>query len=167
MDISKVNFRRLWVETEKGEIGEVDLINGEMPPVEQYPYAVSRFPQEVRTVYYRRRESDGLYGGKDQMFEGTSTFNGDALIIALVRGGGTWWTRLFGRLRKFSLGDAIILYTTACERCLNALYHQYGVSGGYPEFSEEWCRCNTTCVMCGDLPTPRRPRRDSMITETA
>lgn len=50
-----------------------------------------------------------------------------------------------------SLRKAIILAATACERCMNALAHEFGLDWGYPEFSDEWHKCNTSCEYCEGL----------------
>lgn len=47
-----------------------------------------------------------------------------------------------------SLRKAILLAATACERCMNALAHEFGLNWGYPEFSDEWHKCNTSCEYC-------------------
>jgi hypothetical protein len=51
---------------------------------------------------------------------------------------------------RFRLSDAILIAANACERCMNALAYNYGLSWGYPEGSDEWKRCNTTCKFCKD-----------------
>jgi hypothetical protein len=56
----------------------------------------------------------------------------------------------------YSLGDAIIIYATSCERCMNVLCHTYKVPSykdknvidGYAEGSEEWLKCGTSCRFC-------------------
>jgi hypothetical protein len=49
---------------------------------------------------------------------------------------------------RFTLKECIKIVSQSCERCLNALYHQYGLEDGYPEYSKEWFETNTTCNMC-------------------
>jgi hypothetical protein len=48
----------------------------------------------------------------------------------------------------FSLGESIIISATACERCTNAMAHDYGLEWGYKEFSEEWEKSGTICEFC-------------------
>lgn len=48
----------------------------------------------------------------------------------------------------YTLGEAIIISATSCERCMNALAEKYGLDWGYPEGSEEWQKCGTSCKFC-------------------
>ena len=60
-------------------------------------------------------------------------------IIAMVNSG------------DYTLEQAIYVYCNACERCTNVLLYKY-LDGkeGYPEYSEEWKKCNTICNWCRD-----------------
>lgn len=136
MNIHAVHRLHLWCETPAGEIAPIDPGTGDMPPVDTHPYAYARFPLSVRTEIYNRRGDDGVYGDADRIMAGESGASND-LATAMVRSG------------EFTVSDALIIASVACERCMNALAHQYGVPWGYPEFSEAWQRANTVCVMCG------------------
>lgn len=58
-------------------------------------------------------------------------------IVAMVNSG------------DYTLSEAIIIYATACERCQNALDYKYsGGTEGYPEDSDEYRNCNTSCDFC-------------------
>lgn len=48
------------------------------------------------------------------------------------------------------LSQAIMIAVTACERCMNSLAHAVGLDWGYPEFSEDWQKCGTSCDLCED-----------------
>lgn len=49
----------------------------------------------------------------------------------------------------YSLSDAILIYSQACERCMNVLAYKYlNGKDGYPEYSEQWMKCNTVCEFC-------------------
>ena len=49
----------------------------------------------------------------------------------------------------YTLGEAIIAYATACERCMNVLSYKYtDGKEGYEEFSDEWKKCRTVCDFC-------------------
>lgn len=49
----------------------------------------------------------------------------------------------------YTLSEAIGVYANACERCTNVLAYKYlNGTGGYPEYSEEWKKCNTICDFC-------------------
>ena len=77
------------------------------------------------------------------------TFNtrycsGSDCIVAMVNSG------------DFTLEQAIWVYANSCERCMNVLLHKYlNGADGYPEYSEEWKKCNTFCDFCNDHPTEK------------
>ena len=49
----------------------------------------------------------------------------------------------------YTLGEAIIVFATACERCMNVLSYKYtNGKEGYKEFSDEWKKCGTVCDFC-------------------
>lgn len=58
-------------------------------------------------------------------------------IVAMVNSG------------EYTLEQAIWVFTTACERCMNVLCHKY-LNGkeGYEEYSDDWKQANTCCVFC-------------------
>lgn len=64
-----------------------------------------------------------------------TTVNNEKLLIAMVLSG------------DYSLSEAVYIYATACERCLNVLENKY-LDMGYEEYSEEWKKCNTSCIFC-------------------
>nr|DAO07742.1 MAG TPA: hypothetical protein [Caudoviricetes sp.] len=49
----------------------------------------------------------------------------------------------------YTLQEALVVFSTACERCMNALAYKY-LNGayGYEEYSDEWKKCNTECDFC-------------------
>ena len=58
-------------------------------------------------------------------------------IVAMVNSG------------DYELDEAIVVMATACERCMNVLAYKYlNCEDGYPEYSDEWKRCNTSCEFC-------------------
>lgn len=61
-------------------------------------------------------------------------------IIAMVNSG------------DYTLSDAIAVYASSCERCMNVLTYKYsGGKDGYAEFSDEWKKANTVCDFCRGL----------------
>ncbi len=61
----------------------------------------------------------------------------EPLILAMANSG------------DFTLSEAICVYASACERCANVLAYKYlNGKDGYPEFSEEWAKTNTSCDFC-------------------
>ena len=88
-------------------------------------------------------------GGKSIAY-GTSSWPQD-LVLALSRpslkerlislGRGYW-------NRYYDLDKAILIAAHSCERCLNSLAYQYGLSWGYKEFSVKWDCAGTSCEFC-------------------
>jgi len=78
----------------------------------------------------------GAYGSKE-VFSCNSTWNNDEAILEMVNSG------------DFTLSEAIIVYATSCERCMNVLIHKYtNGEDGYAEYTEEWKECGTSCQFC-------------------
>ena len=75
--------------------------------------------------------------GSREVFTSNSTWNDEKTILAMVNSG------------DYTLSEAIIVYATACERCMNVLVHKYtNGEDGYEEYSEEWQKCGTVCAFC-------------------
>ena len=47
-----------------------------------------------------------------------------------------------------SFTQAVLTAKTACEACLNALCHRYGLKDGYRKGSKEWKMAGTSCDLC-------------------
>lgn len=61
------------------------------------------------------------------------------LLVAMVNSG------------DYTLAEAILVYSKACERCANVLWHKYTQGKeGYEEYSEEWNKSNTNCIFCSE-----------------
>lgn len=97
-------------------------------------------------MYALRRVNGGSRGGR-KWDEGTTltrviSFNttyggGQDVILAMVNSG------------DYTLEEAISVYSSACERCMNVLAYKYtNGADGYAEHSEEWEKCNTECDFC-------------------
>jgi hypothetical protein len=83
------------------------------------------------------RKWDG-YGSR-QANSFNSTWNDEKTVLGMVNSG------------EYTLEEAIIIYATSCERCMNVLAHKYSNGEeGYEEYSDEWKRCNTVCRFCKD-----------------
>ena len=86
--------------------------------------------------------------GSRLSFEFESTANDQDTIIAMVNSG------------DYTLSEALIVYSEACERCMNVLVYKYtNCKDGYPEFSDEWKKAGTCCQFCKDEGFTR-PYRD-------
>ena len=74
-------------------------------------------------------------------FSGTTHVSraGERTILAMANSG------------DFTLGEAIITYANACERCMNALAYKYeNGADGYSEDSDEYKNCRTRCEFCSE-----------------
>lgn len=61
----------------------------------------------------------------------------EKVILAMVNSG------------DYRLGEALAVWSNACERCMNVLAYKYlNGKDGYEEHSEEWEKCNTVCDFC-------------------
>lgn len=74
------------------------------------------------------------------LFTSTRTYgskHSQDCIVAMVNSG------------DFTLAEAIYVYCTSCERCMNVLLYKY-LNGrdGYEEYSEEWSKVKTSCDFC-------------------
>lgn len=127
-----------WYENELGE--EVD----EDDPSAKY-YR-SRFPLTFTTHTYRYNNDEKEGRSFHEIEQTNVTYPaGEECIVAMVNSG------------DYTLREAILLYATACERCVNVLKHKY-LNGkeGYPEFSEKWKEANTECEYCKGLKEPTK-----------
>ena len=123
----------IWYEDEHGNI--IPFNEGAEPPKEVVSRHVS-FPLEVREeVWFKGSKR------KDGRPDITWTTNIGAgnqdVILAMANSG------------EYTLVEAIALYASCCERCMNALAYEY-LDGqeGYEEYSDEWKKCNTVCRYC-------------------
>ena len=156
MNLDAIHDHRLWFESESGEVVPWNPETDEQPPIETHPYACSRFPLEVRTEHYRRRASDGHYGGDDRIATFSSSAN-ESLVLALANGK-RWPLTLWWRRPPMPLHRAVVIASGACERCMNALAYLYDLPWGYREGGPEWRRCGTECEMCRDMGFTGRDR---------
>lgn len=105
-------------------------------------YAHTMYPLELREDIYRL-DKNGRYGEKNRVvsFRTHIGRGNDKLIMAMANSG------------DYDLYDAIGVYACSCERCTNVLWNKYlpEDNEGYPEFSEEWYKANTTCDFCHGL----------------
>jgi len=104
---------------------------------------------------------DGIVGRECKVCHGTQTkkkgifhrwgkkWNGGSSkeIIACITTYSEDLVLAMANSKDFTLSEAIIVSTTACERCINVLRNKYGLDG-YEEYSEEWKKANTSCEFC-------------------
>lgn len=130
-DIDKTKLLTLWYENDKGE----KYIPKQMEtpddiPIDKYPYQVSQFPTQLNTSYLKCYDDRS-----EEIAEGHSSWPED-LVMAMANSG------------DYTLSESILIAAQSCERCMNALAHKYGLDWGYPEGSEEWQKCGTSCQFC-------------------
>lgn len=104
--------------------------------------AMLQFPWFYKLMYnkMKRRSESKTF---KHMFDGQFHYGDGRVIVAMVNSG------------DYNLGEALYVYSNACERCANVLWHKYvGGDEGYEEFSEEWKKCNTECDFCREYNQP-------------
>lgn len=135
MRIKKEHLQTLWYEDNEGNyvcgINDIDISEGPCCVPKNAEFQVSRFPCEVTTKYIKLNED----GTSTQLMGFNNTYSED-LAVAIYND------------TKYSLGEAIIIAATSCERCMNALAHKYGLDWGYPEDCEEYKNSGTSCQFC-------------------
>lgn len=92
---------------------------------------------------------DKWYGGGSREAFSVRCGWQDDLVLAMVN------------CKDYTLTQAIIIAANSCERCTNALAYKYGLSWGYPEYSEEWKKCGTVCDFCRDEGYTNRIKQES------
>lgn len=94
--------------------------------------------QTKRKWHFWPKKWDGH--GSRKAFECTCHWGNSDVILAMVNSG------------DYTFNEAVIAYTTACERCMNVLAYKY-LEGkdGYEEFSDEWMKADTVCEFCKDI----------------
>ena len=143
----KINYDKLnkkfWFEDANGnEIDKEQIKDGEIA------YYRSCYRPKNPIIKFLCRKSNRFYKwiskGKTRTFNHVYTVSttyggGQDCIVAMVNSG------------DFTLEQAIWVYANSCERCMNALAYKYlDGKDGYPEYSEEWKKCNTVCDFCRD-----------------
>ena len=139
MKIDKSRLHKgIWYEDVDGNYIPSDPMSVDAP--ENAHTAHVCFPLEVTERIYFIEEVDGRrsYKGKPALECYCHIGDGSApTILGMVNSG------------DYTLSEAIALLAECCERCSNALSYKYtDGKDGYPEYSEEWHRCNTVCDHC-------------------
>lgn len=146
----------LWYENAAGERwNPPDRYAGDPPPPDGFEYQHFRNPCELH---------DSICTSEGRLATGCQTWSPN-LVVNMVRP--RLWTRLRQLLRcawlppLHTLGDAIIITATSCERCINVLHYRYVTGDGYAYGSPEWLRCPTECDYC--RLDPKRPTRPEVL----
>lgn len=141
MNIDKSKLLNHWFEDEDGNIitmNQDGTYSAEFDRDKSYTYH-SKFPfvlqEEISSYNHFAKYPEPNF---KHLMTGESTWN-ERVVLAMANSG------------DYTLSEAIYIYATACERCINVLWHKYvGEDEGYEEGSEEWNNCNTRCIFCED-----------------
>ena len=123
----------IWYEDNNGNILPYNYETE--PPKEAVTRHVS-FPLEVREEVFtiKNKKTDG---------------HPDVTWTAHIGGGNQDVILAMANSGDYTLAEAIALYASCCERCMNVLAYKYlGGKRGYAEYSDEWKKCGTFCRYC-------------------
>lgn len=136
MKIDKKELNRwFWFEDENGEVIEGEDITDNEQYATYHSLNPLRLSEEISTFNYDKEKGCRRY--KYLGTFNTSFATMQDVIIAMVNKG------------DYTLGEAIMLCATCCERCMNVLAYKYlDGKDGYAEYSEEWYKVNTVCKFC-------------------
>ena len=145
MNIDKTKIKNgIWCEDVDGNYIPCDTDTLASFPKEAHTVH-TRFPLDIREDVYLLKDYVEDYGcrrtyhGSDKIYTASTHIGGgnQDIIMAMVNSG------------DYTLSEALAVYADACERCANVLAYKYlNGKDGYPEFSEEWKKCNTVCDFC-------------------
>lgn len=121
---------------------------------------VDKCPHPTKYIVPTHGWSDGIEGRECLLCNGSQTkekgkswpkewnSNGSKLFMT---GTSSWPEDLVLAMilsKDYSPSQAILIATTACERCINVLANKYKLEWGYAEFSDDWVKAKTTCKFC-------------------
>ncbi len=125
---------QLWYEDKDGKKFYPDwkYEGGCVPEGEGFIYQHVEFPLETthRIIESRDGKTDEIFCGNHKMSRPTSE-----VVLAMCANG-------------YTLDNAILIVSHACERCLNVLYWEHGFRGGYRHKSVDWHKAGTSCQYC-------------------
>lgn len=104
--------------------------------------------EEVKGMYYHTLFPLEITEHVDKI-EDDGSFNHLCDINSYIGGGNEELILAMANSGDYTLGEAIMLWSQCCERCMNVLAYKY-LKGkdGYAEYSDEWKRCGTICEFC-------------------
>ena len=138
----------IWYEDEEGNIIPFEEGNKEeyiipfedgVEPLKNIKSRHVCFPLEVR---------------EEVWFKGSKRNNGkpDITWSTLIGGGNQDVILAMANSGDYTLAEAMALYASCCERCMNVLAYKYlDGKDGYEEYSDEWKKCNTVCRYCKEV----------------
>lgn len=149
--------KTLWYEDEHGNfLGEAAQPYSQPP--EGVRYQVAQFPCDLTTRWVELKED-----GSSETVAGCTTGWSEDLVLAMATKPRDIW-----RISEpYRLSEAILIAASACERCMNALAHRYGLPWGYHEESEEYLQSRTRCGFCDHQPLEALPDRGEVTIDWA
>lgn len=125
--------RNIWYEDSEGNVKTFDGVPDKSEVIGMTYH--TKWPLEI-TEHIGRVTPEGTYKHLGDINTHISGGN-EKTILAMANSG------------DYTLGEAIMLWANACERCMNVLEFKYsGGVDGYAEHSNEWKRCGTECEFC-------------------
>ena len=136
MKIDKTKLKMgIWYEDAEGNYIPYDGVVNENPENAR-SYHVS-WPLEVREEVWFYGENRKKEAKPDFTFTCHIGRGNEDVLLAMANSG------------DYTLSEAIAVWANACERCMNVLTYKYlNGKDGYPEFGDEWKKCNTVCAYC-------------------
>ena len=139
VDIDKCKHKRKY---RKKDTGLVDGLHGIVcNRCHSYKLAKWYIPLWLKkwVTPYSSMSTKGPKKTHTHIFTGCTYLNDEKLILAMANSG------------DYTLKESIAILAQCCERCHNVLAYKY-LKGedGYPEYSDEWKKCNTHCDFCKD-----------------
>ena len=139
VDISKCKHKRCY---RKKDTGLVDGMHGIIcERCHSYKLAKWYVPLWLKKWIfpYSSRDTKGSMKTHTHLITCCTALNDEKLILAMANSG------------DYTLKESIAILAQCCERCHNVLAYKY-LKGedGYPEYSDEWKKCNTRCDFCKD-----------------
>lgn len=127
----------LWYENPDGVryVPTQDDLRNLADPPEGFIYQLSRFPTTLEDTVLRLIRENGHIARSEHVMTGHSSWPED-LVLAMANS------------KMYSLSEAILVVAQSCERCMNAMAHEFELQWGYPANSDEWFNSGTRCMHC-------------------
>ena len=140
MKIDKTKLHYIWYEDQDGnkiiQNDSLVIADTEFDKNKVYTYHV-KFPFTLKeTIDIYNPYAKGKKPKFKRLMTGESSWN-EQVVLAMANSG------------DYTLCQAIYIYASACERCINVLWNKYiGPNEGYSEDSEHYRTCGTVCEFC-------------------
>lgn len=146
MNISKDKLYICWYEDDDGNRYPMNFDDNSGEAVD--------VPEGVKLTSYHSRIPCQLTENIDSYIANPDESKGEVKFKRIMSCNSSWSPKVVTAMVKsgdFTMEEAITVYATACERCINVLWDKYVGNEGYKEFSEQWKQCKTSCEFCKGL----------------